>query len=67
MGHGVRTTILTCGPKELGFSSDIIQLQIGHKAKDKVRGTYDRYDFIDERRSVLIQWCDLMLSLRMKA
>ena len=66
VGHGVRTTILTYGQKELGFSSDIIQLQIGHKVKDKIRGIYDRHDFIDERRSFLVQWCDLMLSLGMK-
>ena len=67
MGHGVRTTILTYGPKELGFSSDIIQLQIGLKEKDKIRGIYDRHEFIEERKSFLIQWCDLMLSLGMKA
>lgn len=66
VGHGVRTTILTYGQKELGFSSDIIQLQIGHKVKDKIRGIYDRHDFIEERKSFLIQWCDLMLSLGMK-
>ena len=66
VGHVVRTTILTYGQKELGFSSDIIQLQIGHKVKDKIRGIYDRHDFIDERRSFLVQWCDLMLSLGMK-
>ena len=66
VGHGVRTTILTYGQKELGFSSDIIQLQIGHKVKDKIRGIYDRHDFIEERKSFLSQWCDLMLSLGMK-
>ena len=66
VGHGVRTTILTYGQKELGFSSDIIQLQIGHKVKDKIRGIYDRHDFIEERISFLAQWCDLMLSLGMK-
>lgn len=66
VGHGVRTTILTCGQKELGFSSDIIQLQQGWKVKDKIRGIYDRHDFIKERRSFLVKWCDLILSLGMK-
>ena len=66
MGHGVRTTILTYGQKELGFSSDIIQLQTGHKVNNKIRGIYDRHDFIDERGSFLIQLCNLMLSLGTK-
>ena len=66
VGHGVRTTVLTYGQKELGFSSDIIQLQIGHKVKDKIRGIYDRHDFLEERRSFMVAWCDALLERGMK-
>ena len=66
VAHGIRKTLLTYGQKELGFSSQIIQLQIGHQVKDKIRGIYDKHDFLNERRKFMEAWSDALLKQGIK-
>jgi len=66
VGHGIRTTVLTYGQKELGFDEKIIRLQQGWKVKDKIQGIYDRHDFMEERTKFVIAWCDDLLAQGLK-
>jgi hypothetical protein len=67
VSHGIRTTVLTYGQKELGFDEKVIRLQQGWKVKDKIQGIYDRHDFMDERRMFMVAWCDALLAQGLKA
>jgi len=66
VGHGVRTTVLTYGQKELGFDEKVIRLQQGWKVRDRIQGIYDRHDFLEERRLFMIAWSDALLAQGMK-
>jgi hypothetical protein len=49
---------------ELGFPPDIIELQLAHKERDKVRAAYNRAERLAERRSMMQQWADYLDGLR---
>jgi integrase len=54
-GHGVRRLFSTwANSKE--FNADAIERQLGHVERNKVRGSYNEYDFIDVRRPMMQAW-----------
>ncbi|MBT2771345.1 tyrosine-type recombinase/integrase [Halomonas sp. ISL-60] len=55
--HGYRATASTM-LNQKGFRSDIIEKQLAHSTKDKVRGSYNHADYLDERRKMLQSWGD---------
>lgn len=56
--HGVRGTFSTYF-NEAGESSDVIELILAHKDKDKIRSAYNHAKKLDQRRALLQQWADL--------
>jgi integrase len=61
--HGFRTTASTL-LNELGVAPDLIELQLSHKEKDKVRGAYNRAERIAERKALMQRWSDHLDELR---
>jgi integrase len=61
--HGFRAMAST-RLNELGFPPDIIELQLAHKERDKVRAAYNRAERLAERRSMMQQWADYLDGLR---
>jgi integrase len=61
--HGFRTTASTL-LNELGVPPDLIELQLAHKEKDKVRGAYNRAERIAERKALMQKWSDHLDELR---
>jgi integrase len=61
--HGFRSIASTL-LNELGYPSDVIELQMAHKERNKVRAAYNRAQRLDERRKVLQGWSDHLDSLR---
>jgi integrase len=61
--HGFRT-IADTFLNELGFPPDIIELQLAHKERNKVRAAYNRAQRLDERRKMMQLWADHLDSLR---
>ena len=49
---------------KLGFPPDIIELQLAHKERNKVRAAYNRAQRLDERRKMMQLWADHLDSLR---
>ena len=61
--HGFRT-IADTFLNELGFPPDVIELQLAHKERNKVRAAYNRAQRLDERRKMMQAWADYLDGLR---
>lgn len=55
--HGFRATASTM-LNELGFRSDVIERQLAHKERNQVRGSYNRAEYLGERRQMMQAWAD---------
>jgi integrase len=56
--HGFRATASTM-LNELGFRSDVIERQLAHTELNKVRASYNRAEYLEERRAMMQNWADL--------
>jgi hypothetical protein len=61
--HGFRATASTI-LNEAGFNGDIIERQLAHKERNKVRGSYNQAQYLAERRQMMQQWADMVGRLR---
>ena len=61
--HGARALASTV-LNEQGWRPDVIERQLAHTEKDKVRASYNRAEYLDERRRMLQHWADFMDSLQ---
>jgi integrase len=61
--HGFRSIASTL-LNELGYPSDVIELQMVHKERNKVREAYNRAQRLDERQKLMQAWSDHLDSLR---
>lgn len=61
--HGFRTIASTL-LNEMGWDKDLIELQLAHKDKDKVRDAYNRAQRLPERRKMMQAWADHLDELR---
>lgn len=56
--HGFRATASTI-LNEIGFRPDVIERQLAHAERDKVRASYNQAEYLEERRAMMQQWADL--------
>ena len=61
--HGFRTIASTL-LNEQGWNPDLIELQLAHKERNKVRAAYNRAQRLDERRKMMQAWADFLDGLR---
>jgi len=61
--HGFRT-IASTRLNELGFAPDVIELQLAHRDRNKVRAAYNRAERLAERRTMMQTWADYLDGLR---
>ena len=61
--HSFRSTASTL-LHELGFHSDLIELQLSHKIQNKTAASYNFATFLDERQSMLKFWADFFDDLK---
>lgn len=57
--HGFRATASTI-LNELGYRPDVIERQLAHAARNKVRAAYNQAEYLEERRTMMQQWADLI-------
>jgi integrase len=57
--HGFRSTASTM-LNEAGFRSDVIERQLAHQDRNKVRASYNHAQYIDERRVMMQVWADMV-------
>jgi integrase len=62
-GHGFRSMASTA-LNEQGWHPDLIELQLAHAERDKVRGAYNRAQRLGERRQMMQAWADYLDNLR---
>jgi integrase len=47
-----------------GWNADVIERQLAHTEKNKIRAAYHRTEYLDERREMMQAWADYLDSLR---
>lgn len=52
---------------EQGWRPDVIERQLAHVEKNKVRAAYHRTEYLSERRKMMQAWADFLDSLRQRA
>lgn len=62
-GHGFRTMASTL-LNEQGFPPDVIELQLAHTERNKVRAAYNKAQRLPERRGMMQAWADYLDGLR---
>lgn len=65
-GHGFRAMASTC-LNEQGWHPDVIELQLAHAERNKVRAAYNRSTRLADRREMMQSWADHIDTLRMGA
>jgi len=61
--HGFRTVASTIF-NETGFRSDVIERQLAHSERNKVRAAYNRSQYLAERREMMKWWSDYLDTLK---
>ena len=64
--HGFRATASTL-LNERGIAPDLIELQLAHAERNKVRAAYNRAQRLTDRRQMMQQWADYLDELRAMA
>jgi integrase len=65
-GHGFRSSASTL-LNELGFNPDVIERQLAHQERNKVRAAYHRAEYAEERRRMMQHWADYVDELALTA
>ncbi|MGH8042002.1 MAG: tyrosine-type recombinase/integrase [Rudaea sp.] len=60
--HGFRSTASTI-LNEAGYRPDVIERQLAHKERNKVRASYNQAEYLHERRAMMQQWADMIESI----
>jgi len=58
-GHGFRSTASTI-LNEHGFRPDVIERQLAHGERNKVRAAYNHAQYLPERREMMQWWADFI-------
>jgi len=62
-GHGFRALAST-RLNEMGWAPDVIERQLAHAERNKVRAAYNRAQYLDERTRMMQAWADYLDVLR---
>lgn len=57
--HGFRATASTI-LNEMGYRPDVIERQLAHKERNKVRASYNQAEYLAERTAMMQAWADLI-------
>src|SRR5918992_2079944 len=57
--HGLRATASTL-LNEQGFKPDVIERQLTHVERNRIRAAYNRAEYLDERRQMLQHWANYL-------
>ncbi|MCX6846048.1 MAG: tyrosine-type recombinase/integrase [Verrucomicrobia bacterium] len=57
--HGFRATASTI-LNELGYRPDVIERQLAHAERNKVRASYNHAEYMQQRREMMQTWADLL-------
>lgn len=61
--HGFRHLVSTA-LNDKGYEEDWIERQLAHGDPDKIRGTYNKAQYLEQRRKMMQEWADLLDAMR---
>ncbi len=61
--HGFRHLVSTA-LNDRGYQEDWIERQLAHGDPDKIRGTYNKAQYLEPRRQMMQEWADLLDAMR---
>ena len=64
--HGFRSMASTL-LNEQGYPADAIEKQLAHNPRNKIRGIYNRAEYMPERRKIMQDWANYLDELRLSA
>lgn len=64
--HGFRSMTSTL-LNEAGYRFDVIEAQLAHASADKIRAIYNRAQYMEERRTLMQGWANMLDALRADA
>ena len=59
VGHGFRALASTT-LNEQGYPADVIERQLAHAERNKIRAAYNRAEYLPQRRAMMQAWADLI-------
>ena len=62
--HGWRAVARTHLVETLGYSVDIVEMQLGHNVRDALGRAYNRTTFLEQRREMMQKWADWLDDIR---
>ena len=61
--HGFRASASTI-LHEMGFKTEVIEMQLAHKDKNTVRASYNHARYLKDRKKMLQKWADYLEKLK---
>jgi len=49
---------------EMGWKPDVIEKQLAHEERNKIRGAYNRAEYLNERHTMMQEWADYLDNLK---
>lgn len=62
--HGFRAMARTMAAERLGVAPEVIEAQLAHAVGDTLGRAYNRTQFMDQRRDLMVKWADYLDRLR---
>ena len=62
--HGLRATASTLLNESKRYRPDVIERQLAHAEKDAIRATYNRAEYLPERKQMMQEWAGYLDKLR---
>jgi integrase len=66
-GHGFRATARTMLVERLGYSVEIVEMQLAHRVRDVHGRAYNRTQWVDQRREMMTHWAQYLAELEADA
>lgn len=63
--HGFRHSVSTMLNESGRFHADVIERQLAHQDKNVIRGTYNKAEYLDERRVMMQTWADYLEAIKL--
>jgi len=65
--HGFRAMARTLAAERLGIAAEVIEAQLAHEVGDSLGRAYNRTQFLEQRRELMVKWADYLDRLRQGA
>ena len=54
--HGFRSSFSSMSHERSGFASEMIEKALAHEEKNKIKGAYNRAEYLEQRRQLMEWW-----------